>query len=221
MSKPMAVAFDLDGLMFNTESLYEDVGAVLVRRRGKSMSRDLLNQMMGRPSAVALQIMIDWYELDDSVDSLQAETDEIFEKILPSRLQPMPGLAGLLTALESANIAKAITTSSRRRFVDRVLELSGLEDRFDFILSAEDVRQGKPHPEIYLSAASRFGLTTQRMAVLEDSQNGIRAAVTSGALAIAVPGEHSRHHDFSGASLVADSLADDRVYAAIGIERVV
>ena len=215
-----AVAFDLDGLMFNTETLYEGVGAELLRRRNQLMSQELLNQMMGRPSIVALQLMIDWYQFDETVAGLQAETDEIFEEILPTQLRPMPGLLPLLASLEAAGVAKSIATSSRRNFVDQVLQLSDLAGRFDFILSSEDVRQGKPHPEIYLTAATRFGIEVQNMAVLEDSENGARAAVASGALAIAVPGQHSRHHNFSGVQLVADTLADERVYATIGIDRV-
>jgi pseudouridine 5'-phosphatase len=90
------------------------------------------------------------------------------------------------------------------------------EPRFRFVLTSEDVRQGKPHPEIYLTAARRLGAEPARLMVLEDSENGCRAAVAAGAWAIAVPGEHSRDHDFRGARLVADSLADPRIYAALG-----
>ena len=65
-----AVVFDLDGLMFNTEDLYQYVGSEILRRRGKRFEADLLNQMMGRPGAVALQMMIDWHGLDASVEEL-------------------------------------------------------------------------------------------------------------------------------------------------------
>ncbi len=71
---------------------------------------------------------------------------------------------------------------------------------------------GKPHPEIYLTAAQRFGISPAEMMVLEDSQNGCLAAAAAGAFVVAVPGEHSREHDFSMASLLVDSLADRRLY---------
>ena len=70
-----AVAFDLDGLMFNTEELYEKVGGIMLERRGKQICRELLNEMMGRPARVALQHMIDWYQLSDTVEQLQIETE--------------------------------------------------------------------------------------------------------------------------------------------------
>lgn len=210
-----AVVFDLDGLMFNTEELYHEVGAELLRRRGHALTQELLNQMMGRPSRVALQIMIDMHRLNDSVETLQRETDEIFGALLETRLAPMPGLLELLDALEQAQLPKAIATSSRRTYVERVLSPFGLRPRFDFILTADDVREGKPHPEIYQRAASEFALPAACLMVLEDSQNGCRAAVAAGTFAVAVPGDHSRHHDFTGASLLAEHLKDERIWQAL------
>lgn len=218
-ARPRAVVFDLDGLMFNTEELYEDVGSELLRRRGCEFSHDLLHRMMGRPARVALRMMIDWYGLADTPEQLALETEQIFPAVLDARLAFMPGLADLLAALEQAEVPKAIGTSSGRRFVTNVLARFDMEPRFRFVLTSEDVVDGKPHPEIYLKAAQRFDVSPRQMLVLEDSQNGCRAAVAAGAIAVAVPAGHSRHHDFSGAALVADTLADARLYALLGLER--
>jgi len=210
-----SVVFDLDGLLLNTEELYQDVGGELLRRRGKTFDADLLNAMMGRPPRVALQLMIDRHQLDATFEQLSLETEEIFETILDHRLALMPGAARLLAALETAGIPRAIATSSGRRFVTNVLGRFALEPKFAFVLTAEDVRHGKPDPEIYLTAAGRFCVAAGQMMVLEDSQNGCRAAVAAGAYAVAVPGGHSRSHDFSGATLVAETLADPRIYTAL------
>lgn len=212
-----AVVFDLDGLMFNTEELYQRVGSELLRRRGHVFTQQLLDLMMGRPSPVALQIMIEHHTLDATVEQLLRETDEIFPPILDAHLAPMPGLVELLAAIERAALPKAIATSSRRAFLTGVLDRYGWQSRFDFLLASEDVTEGKPHPEIYLRAARRFDLAPGEMLVLEDSANGCRAAVTAGALTVAVPGAHSRTHDFSGAALVADSLTDPRIYTLLGL----
>ena len=216
-SRLRAVVFDLDGLMFNTEELYQWVGGELLRRRGCTFDGELLDAMMGRQQRVALQIMIDWHNLSDTVEVLATETEQIFELILGERLALMPGLTELLGALETANIPKAVGTSSGRRFVKNVLSRFGLEPRFQFMLTAEDVVEGKPSPEIYLTAAKHFGIDPSEMMVLEDSQNGCRAAVAAGAFAVAVPGGHSRTHDFSGAAFIADTLADRRIYDALGL----
>jgi HAD superfamily hydrolase (TIGR01509 family) len=205
--------------MFNTEELYQEVGTEILRRRGYEFTPELLDQMMGRPSRVALQIMIDTHTLKATVEELLAETDEIFPEILRERLAPMPGLVKLLAALERHNIPKGIATSSRRSFVDRVLARFDYQPRFAPILTSEDITEGKPHPEIYLKAAARLNIAPGQMLVLEDSQNGCRAAVAAGAITVAVPGTHCLRHDFSGAALVAESLADPRIYERLGIER--
>ena len=110
-AQPRAVVFDLDGLMFNTEELYQFVGAEILRRRDREFSPELLDAMMGRPDPVALQIMIDWHDLEDTVQGLAAESDEVFDAILEERLEPMPGLLELLNALERADLPKAVATS--------------------------------------------------------------------------------------------------------------
>jgi HAD superfamily hydrolase (TIGR01509 family) len=213
----LAVAFDLDGLMFNTEELYQHVGTELLRRRGKEFVPELLHQMMGRPQSVALQMMIDWHSLADTVEILSVETEEVFVELLDTRLALMPGLSELLDALEAANIPKAVVTSSGLKFTRDVLGRFNLVPRFSFIVTCEDVTHGKPDPEIYLKAAARFGIDPHQMLVLEDSANGCRAAVAAGAFAVAVPAEHNANHQYPGAAIVADTLRDPRIYAALGL----
>lgn len=220
MSSPptiQAVVFDLDGLMFNTEELYQFVGSEVLRRRGKNFDLELLHQIMGRPGRIALQMMIDYHQLLDTVEQLAAENDELFVELLETRLETMPGLLPLLDALEAAEIPKAIATSSGRRFTENVLARFHLQPRFKYILTSEDITHGKPHPEIYLLAAERHGVSPERMLVFEDSANGCAAAVAAGTQAIAVPGGHSLAHNFPGAALVAESLADPRIYERLGI----
>jgi HAD superfamily hydrolase (TIGR01509 family) len=129
----------------------------------------------------------------------------------------MPGLVELLAALERNRVPKGIATSSRRGFVARVLGQFGWEHRFNPVLTADDIVEGKPHPEIYQKAAARLGLLPGEVLVLEDSHNGCKAAVAAGAIAVAVPAQHSLRHDFTGAEFIAQSLADRRIYARLGI----
>ena len=212
-----AVAFDLDGLLVNTEILYFEVGDTILSRRGHRFDQELRDKMMGLPGTVAFEVMIEHHALSDTVADLQTESTEIFSEILETRLEPMPGALDLLAALDRANIPKCIATSSGREFLDKVLTKLDLTSHFAFFLTSESITQGKPHPEIYQKAATNFGVSPGELVVLEDSQNGCRAAVGSGAQAIAVPGDHSRSHDFSGAALVADTLADPKIYQLIGL----
>ena len=206
-----AAVFDLDGLLVNTEELYQHVGTELLRRRGKTFGPDLLDAMMGRPPAVSLAIMIEWHGLADTVETLAAETGQIFSGLLDARLEPMPGAVALVEALATRGLPRAVATSSGPAFAHDVLGRVGLLDRFAFVLTSADVVHGKPDPEIYLAAAARLGVEPAAMIVFEDSHNGCRAAVAAGAVVVAVPGGHSRRHDFTGARLVAESLADPRI----------
>jgi len=204
-------AFDLDGLLVNTEQLYQHVGGELLARRGRTFEPDLLDRMMGRPQRVSLQIMIDWHGLADTVDGLARETAEIFAGLLDTRLEPMPGAVQLVESLVRRGLPRGVATSSGPDFARDVLGRVGLRDRFGFVLTSADVTLGKPHPEIYERAAARLGVAPAEMLVLEDSENGCRAAVAAGAVVVAVPGGHSLRHDFTGARLIADSLADPRI----------
>jgi len=207
-----AVAFDLDGLMFNTEDLYVRVADDMLTRRNLTLDMRLIHNMMGRPARVALPLMIDWYKLDESVEQLERETQDIFFRILPASLRPMPGLLDLLQELEQRGCAKAIATSSRRDYVDRVLEIAQLPAQFDFMLTADDVLHGKPDPEIYRTAAERFGVVPREMVVLEDSVNGCRAALAAEAITVAVPTEQSQHQEYPPVQLRASSLSDVRLW---------
>ncbi|MGA2034271.1 MAG: HAD-IA family hydrolase [Thermoguttaceae bacterium] len=213
----MHVVFDLDGLMFNTEEIYTVVGTELLRRRGFEFTPALKDAMMGLRPQPSFEMMIRWCGLPETWEALADESNALFLELLRDRLAPMPGLFDLLSALETAGIPKAIATSSSRALAQACLEPLDLLPRFRFVLTAEDIIHGKPDPEIYLQAAARFGIAPPEMLVLEDSQNGARAAVAAGAVTVAVPGAHSSTHDFSGVALVAGSLADPRLYRVIGV----
>ena len=210
-----AVVFDLDGLMFNTELIYDQVGDELLRRRGKVMTSDLKLAMIGRRAQESLGFMIEMHSLKDTVEELLDESHALFFETAVDRLAPMPGLHELLDFIDSHKLPKGVATSSSHSYVQRVAGPFGILPRFEMILASEDVTQGKPHPEIYLKAADRLKIAPSEMMVLEDSQNGINAAAGAGAVAVAVPHEHTQHHDFSRATLVANRLNDPRVLQLI------
>jgi HAD superfamily hydrolase (TIGR01509 family) len=211
------VVFDLDGLMFNTEDLYQEVGRTILARRGHEFNGELIDQMMGRQTPIALQIMIDYCGLSDTVAELAAESRAVMDTLLDT-LQPMPGLVDLLDALEAARMPKAIATGSNRYFLDKVMDLSGLRPRFAFTLTSEDVEHGKPAPDIYLRAAQLHGLHPAEILVLEDSQIGCQAAVAAGTYAVAVPSGQSLSHQFPGVQYIARSLEDNHIYRLLRLD---
>jgi HAD superfamily hydrolase (TIGR01509 family) len=212
-----AVVFDLDGLLVNTEDLYAEAGETVLRRRGKTYDAELREKMMGRPVVDAIQLMIDCHALPDTIDDLMCECKNVLDDLMAKSLAPMPGVERLLDALTAANVPIAVATSATPEYADYVLSTLGLKPRFQFILTAADIRHGKPNPEVYLLAAKRLGIQPREMMVLEDSGNGCRAAVDSGAYAVAVPNAHTRNHKFPAVQLTADTLADPRILRALKI----
>jgi len=212
-----AVVFDLDGLMINSEDVYEQADVEVLRRRGKLYDAELRAQMMGRPTADSLRRMIEWHALEDSVELLEAERSLLRDKLLEMSLAPMPSLLELLSTLEAARIPKAIATSGHRAYAAEVLGRLDLHTRFEFVLTAEDVVHGKPAPDVYQLAARRLGLAPPQTMVLEDSVNGCRAGVAAGAFTVAVPNRHTRDYDFTGVEFVAETLADPRILHALAL----
>jgi pseudouridine 5'-phosphatase len=203
-----AVAFDMDGLLVNTEELYTQVGEILMQRRGRVFSRELKNAITGLPGPKAFAIMIEREDLSDSIEQLASESKEIFSEVLPNQLRLLSGVSELLDRLEREGRPKCVATSSTPQFSQIVLGQMGILQRFQFVITASDVAQGKPHPEIYQAAAKKMGVEPQQMMVLEDSHHGCRAGVASGACTVAVPGPHSIDHDFSGVHFRAATLLD-------------
>lgn len=214
-----AVAFDLDGLMFDTEDTYWKVGEELLGRRGHPYTQELCDAIMGRRPEDCFRKMIEWYSLDgDTPETLQAESEEIFIEKLDEGFSAMPGLFDLLEKIERKGLPKGICTSSSRKVITEVLARHDLLPRFRFTLTAEDISQGKPHPEIYLEAAKLFEVSPEKMVVLEDSEAGCRSAHASGAYTVGIRARHNRDHDLSVADVVLDSLAHPRLLNILGID---
>lgn len=205
------VALDLDGLLFDTEPLYWQVGSQLLDRRGHRFTDQLQRRMMGRPGVQAMQVLIDALQLTDLPETLLEESNDLYAEMLTQGVTPMRGLLPWFDALEASGLPFGVATSSLHRFADQILRQNGLRDRIQFLLTGEDVRKGKPDPEMYLLAAKTLGIDPANMLVLEDSENGCAAAVAAGSVAVAIPGVHCEGHSYPGAHLVADGLDDARL----------
>ena len=212
----LGVALDMDGLLFDTERLYWEVGDTILKRRGYRYSEELQSRMMGRVGVSSVEQMIHMHGLSDSPEDLLRESDELYGEMLSNGLQPMPGLDQWISCLQTTGLPFGLATSSRRKFVDMILPTTDWHTSLSFILTGDDVSNGKPHPEMYLKAAETMQIPPASMLVLEDSGNGCAAAVAAGAQTVAVPSEYTQGQDFVGAILIANSLSDPRLHSLVG-----
>ena len=183
-----AVLLDMDGTLLDTERIYfESLVAALNAHGYIDGVAALCHAMVGLPGPECEAMLHARYGEDFPLAEINtafiARRDANFEAGLPVK----PGAVELLDALRAAEYPMAIVTSSSRRTADSHLRLAGIHDRFDAILTRDDVVQGKPSPELYLLAASRFGVPPESCVAVEDSNHGVTAALAAGAITIMVP----------------------------------
>ncbi len=216
-SKILAVAFDLDGLMFDTEALFFRVASEMVQARGKTFHIDIMRAMIGRQPSESGMALKTLAGLDDDPEVLMAEATERFLALVDTAVQPTPGLIHLIDLLDRHAMPLAVATSSHRKYAERLLSRHDLIERFALILAREDVAKHKPDPEIYATVASRFGIQPENLLVLEDTPTGLAAAKSAGAFAVGVPHEHSPAADLHAADLIVGRLDDPALLARIGL----
>jgi HAD superfamily hydrolase (TIGR01509 family) len=183
--RPRGVVFDMDGLLLNTEALRMQALDDCARELGASIRTDLFAALIGGATPSARE-KLEVHLRED----LPADFWKIYRRFAEARMadvQPMPGALDLLDHLEQREIACAIATSATRDSVERFCAPFGLVDRFRVIVAKGDYATAKPAPDAYLTAAARLDLAPADCLALEDSYNGIRAAVAAGMPAIMAP----------------------------------
>jgi len=214
-----AVIFDMDGLMFDTESAYSVVQEKMFATRGKVFTNKIKMPLMGKRAHEVMEIIREALGTGEKTEDLLKEQDKELIKLYQTSVEKLRGLDELIAFLNEKKIRKCIGTSSRRFLVDILLEKHGLRDEFEFVVSGDQAKEGKPNPEIYNLCVSRLGVSSAECLVLEDSLNGIKAGRAAGCFTCAIPSEFTKGEDFSGADIVCDSLADLKIKEFISATR--
>jgi HAD superfamily hydrolase (TIGR01509 family) len=211
-----AIVFDNDGLVLDTEAAWTRAETLLFQRHGNTFTQAHKREMIGssrEQSALKLERMLG---LPGHGEALMEELHELVLKEVARGVPPRPGALELLLAVRAAGVPVGLASNSSREFVDLALSVAELANgHFEVVLSADDVDAPKPAPDLYLAACAALDADPRRAAALEDSQPGIAAAGAAGMYVIAVP--YFPDTPLRGASLIADSLADPRVAAALGV----
>jgi HAD superfamily hydrolase (TIGR01509 family) len=211
-----AIVFDNDGLLLDTEHAWTRAEVDLFARRGATFTDEHKRDLIGtssRESAGKLERMLD---LPGQGAALMDELHELVLSELAGGVPPRPGALELVAAARAAGLPVGLASNSSRQFVERALEVSALADgHFDVVVSADDVSAPKPAPDIYLAACAALGAAPAGSAALEDSPPGVAAARAAGMYVIAVP--YFPDAVIEGASLLARSLADPEVAAALAL----
>jgi len=184
---PAAVVFDMDGLLFDTETLYQEAIHLAAADAGHEVTPGFFNRTVGLPWAESRALLLSHFGETFAVDEFQAAWVRHFWVIAETRLSLKPGALELLDTLDRFRLPRAIATSSSHRTVERHLIAHDLVGRFDEIVGHGDYERGKPAPDPFLKAAERLGVEPHLCLALEDSHNGIRSASSAGMMTIMVP----------------------------------
>lgn len=184
---PRAVVFDMDGLIFDTETIYRDAMVATAIRLGFEMSDSLFLSMVGLPADASRELLINHYGKDFSVDTFWTEAAQDFQRLTECRTYLKTGVIELLHALEATGLRCAIATSSSHSSVQRHLAAHDIANRFHFVVAQGDYRLGKPNPDPFLRAAAMLQTAPEHCLALEDSYNGVRAAAAAGMMTVMVP----------------------------------
>jgi HAD superfamily hydrolase (TIGR01509 family) len=181
-----AVVFDLDGVLVDTEELWDDARRQIADERGGHWREDAQRAMMGMSSKEWSRYMRDAIGVPDPPEQINAEVVRRLEELYRERLPLIPGALDAVRRI-GARWPLAIASSSNRPIIDLFLELTGTSELFRATVSSEEVARGKPAPDVYLEAARRLGVDPARCAAIEDSENGIRSAAAAGMKVVAIP----------------------------------
>ena len=202
-----AVVFDLDGLLLDSEQVWDHAREAFARERGGRWHAQAQRDMMGMSSPEWSRYMHDVVGLREPPEEINRLVVERMEGLYRERL---PLVDGAVEAVErlAARWPLGLASSSNRPLIDLALELSGIGPYFRVTVSSEEVERGKPAPDVYLEAGRRLGVDPARAAAIEDSHNGIRSAKRAGMAVVAVPNQHfpPDAEALGEADLVLDSL---------------
>ena len=201
LSRIEAVVFDLDGVLVDSEHIWDEVREELAGERGGRWHDRAQADMMGMSSKEWSRYMHDVVGLADSPKEIN---DEVVRRLLARYAEQLPLIEGATDAVRrlAGSFRLALASSSNRAVIDAVLADSGLAPLFEATVSSEEVTRGKPAPDVFLEAARLLGLAPSRCAAVEDSGNGIRAAHQAGMRVIAIP--NRRYPPPPGALRLAD-----------------
>jgi HAD superfamily hydrolase (TIGR01509 family) len=202
-----AVIFDLDGLLVDSESVWDEVRKEFTEEYGGRWHEGAQREMMGMSSVEWSRYVHDQLGVGLEPEQISTAVADRVADTYRERLPLLPGAVESVRALAS-EWPLGLASSSNRHVIDLVLDLAGIADCFEATVSSEEVGAGKPAPDVYLVAAAKLGVEPADCAAVEDSTNGLRSAHAAGMVVIAVPNQDfpPEADALSLADVVLDSL---------------
>jgi HAD superfamily hydrolase (TIGR01509 family) len=201
------VIFDMDGVLVDSEPIHMELERILFSELDIVVPTDLHETFVGMAPRKVWETLKQKYGLPQTIEELlKIEKDVKFSELQTRQIYCIPGVDKLLADLKSDGYNLSVASSSPRNIIHLVLEKLNFRHYFDHIVSSEDVKEGKPSPDIFLEVAQRYEVPAEKFIVVEDSHNGVRGAKAAGMKCIGYKSEHSGNQDLTLADMVTEDL---------------
>lgn len=189
-----AVIFDMDGLLIDSEPLWREAEIDIFGKKGIQLTENDCRGTTGmRVDEVVTHWSLVYPEAHLNVDATVQEIMERVTQLVVEKGKPMPGVYQVISLLEKKGVPMAIASASSNALIDTVVQKFGIKPKFLLIQSAEFMKYGKPHPEVFIETANRLSIPTNQCLVLEDSVYGVLAGKAAKMKVVAVP-DHENYH---------------------------
>ena len=203
MSRERAVLWDMDGTLIDSEEFHWIAWRDTLAKEGIAISREQFLRSFGQRNDTILREWLDAAATPERIEQIGSAKEELYRELVRKNgMQALPGVAYWIHSLHEERWLQAVASAAPRENIQMVLDALNAGDWFQAIVSAEDVRCGKPHPDVFLTAACRVGVPPARCVVVEDAAAGIEAARRAGMRSIGV----SRNGKHLPADVVVKSL---------------
>jgi len=187
----IGVLFDWDGVVIDSSELHEQSWELLAAEIGKPLPPGHFKAGFGKKNQEIIPTILAWTQDPEQVRLIGERKEDLYRALVREKgVHILPGARELLAALREAGIPRAIGSSTPRSNLDAIFASTGLDQFFDAVVSGDDVKNGKPAPDVFLLAAGRLSLTPDQCVVLEDAHVGIEAAHRAGMKVVAVATTH-------------------------------
>lgn len=204
-----AVIFDMDGLMIDSEKVTYEEYIKTMKKFNYDFDEDFYLRCLGKNKQTVCELFMNHYGDQFPMKEIWDDVHLSLDTRLSTNVPLKNGIIELLTYLKNNHYKTIVATSSSRERAEKILTVANLRNYFDDIICGDEVTCGKPHPEIFLTACQKLGVTPQEALVLEDSEAGISAAHTGGIDVICIPDMKYPEEEFANKTLkILTSLHD-------------
>ncbi len=207
-----AAIFDWDGVIVDSSDYHEESWERLAAEENRDLPPNHFKKGFGMRNHVIIPDILEWTDDPEEIERLHNRKGELYREIVAEKgLSPLPGVESFLQELHEADVPCAVGSSTERDNITFALQNMGMRDDFGAIVAGEDVENGKPDPEVFLTAAEKLSVPPASCIVFEDAHVGIEAGKAAGMKVIALTTTHPRH-TLQDADIVIDELTELNIH---------